>query len=127
MKQKRVATTATRLKEAMKLSGKKQADLVKLTGLNKASVSNYIHDKYDPKSRALRKLAIALDVSEMWLWGYDVPRERTTTHKKNDRMVAVIEKMRKNEDLLELIEMLSQLSPEQYDSIKQLLAAFAYK
>lgn len=123
MQQKRVATTADRLKEALTLSGMKQSDLVGRTGIDKGSISNYLSGRYEPKARALRKLAIALNVSEMWLWGYDVSRERTSL-KKNDRMVAIISKMRKDDNFLELAEMLCKLSPEQYESIKQLLAAF---
>ena len=127
MDQKRVATVATRLKEALMLSDKKQIDLVRLTGLDGASINRYIKGKYEPKSYAIRKMAIALNVSEMWLWGYDVPRERTTVQKKNDKMVTVITKMRKDEDFFALVETLSQLSPEQYESIKQLLVAFTNK
>lgn len=124
MNKKRVATVATRLEEALKLTGMKQADLVRLTGLDKGSISHYIRGKYEPKSRAIRKLAIALNVSEMWLWGYDVPSERTAFQKKNERMVVIMTRMRTDSEFFNLIETLSQLNPEQYDSIKQLINAF---
>ena len=124
MNKKRVATVATRLGEALKLTGKKQADLVRLTGLDKGAISHYIRGKYEPKSRAIRKLAIALNVSEMWLWGYDVPSERTAFQKKNERMVVIMTRMRTDSEFFNLIETLSQLNPEQYDSIKQLINAF---
>ena len=124
MNKKRVATVATRLEEALKLTGKKQADLVRLTGLDKGSISHYMRGKYEPKSHAIRKLAIALNVSEMWLWGYDVPSERTAFQKKNERMVVIMTRMRTDSEFFNLIETLSQLNPEQYDSIKQLINAF---
>lgn len=124
MKQQRVATTAQRLREAMLQAGKKQIDLVNLTGIDKSSISYYLKGKYEPKAQSIRKLAIALNVSEMWLWGYDVSRERT---KKNDKMVEVISRMRKDEDFYNLVELLSKLTPEQYDSIRQLLVAFTDK
>ena len=127
MNKKRVATVATRLEEALKLTGKKQADLVRLTGLDKGSISHYIRGKYEPKSRAIRKLAIALNVSEMWLWGYDVPSERTAFQKKNEKLLAVITRMRTDDEFFDLVETLSQLELEQYDSIKQLIAAFTNK
>lgn len=127
MQQKRVATTAERLKEALTLSGMKQADLARSAKIDRASISYYLSGKYEPKARALRKMAIALNVAEMWLWGYDVSRERTTNLKKNDRMVTIISKMRKDDNFLELAEMLCELSPEQYESIKQLLSAFTHK
>ena len=127
MNQKRISSVATRLEEAMTLADMKQIDLVRLTKLDGAAINRYLKGRYEPKPRALRKLAIALNVSDMWLWGYDVPRERTAIHNKNDRVVTLISKMRKDEDFLALVETLSQLSPEQYESIKQLLVAFTNK
>ena len=72
----RSASTAERLKEAMRIANLKQADLARLTGLSKGGISNYITGRYEPKSDIITKLAIALNVDEMWLWGYDVPMER---------------------------------------------------
>lgn len=127
METKRIASFTTRLKEALELSGKKQVELARLTGLDTGTINHYIKGRYDPKPRALRKLAIALNVSDMWLWGYDVPRERTAIHNKNDKMLKIMSKMRKDEDFFALVETLSKLSPEQYESIKQLLVAFTNK
>lgn len=73
---KRVSSTANRLQEAMCLRGKKQVDLVRDTGIDKGSISNYVSGRYEPKQEAIYKLAAALDVSEMWLWGYDTGIER---------------------------------------------------
>ena len=72
----RSAKTSDRLKEAMYLSNIKQADLARLTGLSKGGISNYVTGRYEPKSDIISKVAAALNVSEMWLWGYDVPMER---------------------------------------------------
>lgn len=77
-KYQRVASTADRLKEAMRISGKTQADLVRETGIGKSNISRYITGRFDPKNDAVHKLAVALNVSEMWLWGCDVPMERET-------------------------------------------------
>ena len=71
-----VALTSERLKEAMTLRGKKQIDLVRETGIDTGSISHYLSGRYEPKQEAVNKLAIVLNVSEMWLWGYDVPMER---------------------------------------------------
>ena len=72
----RSAKTCDRLKEAMRTSDIKQADLARLTGISKGGISNYVTGRYEPKSDIISKLAAALNVSEMWLWGYDVPIER---------------------------------------------------
>lgn len=60
----------------MSITGKKQADLVRETGLNRGTISRYLSGEYEPKQAAIKKLAAALGVAEMWLWGYDVPMER---------------------------------------------------
>ena len=78
----RVANTSDRLREAMINAGKTQADLVRETGIGKSNISRYITGKFDPKSDAVHKLAIALNVAELWLWGCDVPMERLTETKK---------------------------------------------
>ena len=46
---KQVASTASRLREALDASGKKQADLVRETGLDRGAVSSYLSGKYEPK------------------------------------------------------------------------------
>ena len=72
------STTAKRLQEAMDIANMKQADLARATGLSKGGISNYVTGRYEPKSDIISKLAKALNCSEMWLWGYDVPMERET-------------------------------------------------
>ena len=73
------SSTSERLQEAMRSARMKQADLARATGLSKGGISNYVTGRYEPKSDIISKLAKALGVSEMWLWGYDVPKDRTVT------------------------------------------------
>ena len=72
----RSSSTAQRMKIALKKSNMKQVELSRLTGIDKGSISNYLYGRYEPKSDAINKMATALNVSEMWLWGYDVPMDR---------------------------------------------------
>ena len=81
-KYERVANTCDRLREAMRKAGKTQADLVRDTGIGKSNISRYLSGRFDPKSDAVHKLAVSLDVAEMWLWGCDVPMERPQETKK---------------------------------------------
>ena len=74
---RKTSNTSERLKEAMRIRQMKQADLMRATGLAKGGISNYVTGRYEPKSDVITKLAKALNCSEMWLWGYDVPMERT--------------------------------------------------
>jgi repressor LexA len=74
----RIATTSARLKEAMHQVNKTPADVARETGLNKSTLSRYLSGAVEPKQNAVAKLASSLNVSEMWLWGYDVPMVKET-------------------------------------------------
>ena len=121
---KRVATTSARIKEAMLLRGKKQADLVRDTGLDKGSISHYVSGKYEPKNEAVYKLAAALDVSEMWLWGYDSAMERPIEQKNSDTIVDVTDRMMKDKAFFSVVEILKEMDEEQLLAVKQMLAVF---
>lgn len=67
--------TKDRIKEAMKIRGIKQAELVEKTGIDKGQLSSYLSGKYKPRQRNLNLIAQVLSVDEAWLMGYDVPLE----------------------------------------------------
>lgn len=69
----------SRLITAMNANKIKAVELAKKTGLSKAQISQYTNGLYTPKLPALYKLAVALNVSEAWLAGQDVPMERGAT------------------------------------------------
>lgn len=74
-------TFRNRLTQAMTANGVKAADLAKRTGLSKAQISQYVNGVYEAKQTALYKLAVALNVSEPWLMGHDVPMGRLIREK----------------------------------------------
>ena len=123
----KIETTSERLQEVMRIRKLKQADLSRLTGLSKGGISNYVLGRYEPKSDIINKLAIALNVSEMWLWGYDVPMERNEQQKKNDALVDIIVRLRNDESFTDVVRTLNGLTPEQFESVKHLLSAFSNK
>lgn len=124
MSKGKIAKTSDRLREAMTSAGKKQADLVRETGLDRGSISSYLSNKYEPKQNAINKLAIALGVSEMWLWGYDVPKERTAEQKKNDAIVDIVMKLRKDDELLSMMEKISKLDADKRQAINFVLNTY---
>ena len=67
---------AKRMQEAMDLRNMKQVDLVEKTKLGKSAISQYLSGTYEPKQKGVYLIAKALDVSEAWLMGFDVPMER---------------------------------------------------
>lgn len=80
----KVDTFANRLNKAMEIRNLKQADLVDMTFVSKQQMSQYVNGKFEAKQIALYQLASALNVSEAWLMGYDVPMERLSTPKQSD-------------------------------------------
>lgn len=120
-------STSERLREAMREAGMKQVDLIRETGLDRGAISSYLSGKYEPKQNAINKMAIALNVSEMWLWGYDVPKERTTNQKKNDDLVKIIALLRKDSKFYDLVHELAELPVEQRESIATIVSALGKK
>lgn len=78
-------STGVRLRQYMSEHNLKQVDILRLaksfyneTGvkITKTDLSQYIHDKTEPRQDKLYVLANALNVNEAWLMGYDVPQKR---------------------------------------------------
>lgn len=118
------ASIAERLREALQAAGKKQADLVRETGLDRGAISSYLSGKYEPKQKAIYKMARALDVSEAWLLGFDAPKHRTDEQKKNDLLAKLVVKMRTDADFYNTVAALAELNEKQYRGVQQLIAAF---
>lgn len=91
------SNTSKRLQELMRKRGLKQVDILELAKKNqengvrisKTDLSQYVNGKVEPGQYKLHLLAKALDVSEAWLMGYDVP-ERYEAPKQNSKYVETI-------------------------------------
>lgn len=114
-----------RIRQAMELRGIKAVDLVQATGLGKSAISQYISGKYEPKQVAIHKIAKALNVSEAWLMGYDVPIQRaeeikTVVSKEETELLDMYHKL----DALDKKELFKwiayRLTDEKYDVKKEL-------
>ena len=110
---------------AMAMEHKKQTDLVALTGINKGTISRYCSGEYEPKATAINKLATALNVAEMWLWGYDVPMERSEGQKKNDQLVKLVTRLRSDSEFMDAVQKLDNLTPAQYAAVLSMLNAMS--
>lgn len=67
---------SNRLKKALAMRGMKQIELAEKAKLGRSAISQYVSGKYEPKQEGVYRIAKALNVSEAWLMGYDVPIER---------------------------------------------------
>ena len=65
-----------RISRALSIRNMKQSELCNLTGIPKSAISQYISGAFEPKQDRIFLIAQALDVSEAWLMGFDVPMER---------------------------------------------------
>lgn len=81
----RVSNTAERLTQLMIERGLKQVDIVEAcqpfcekygVQIRKNDISQYVHGRVVPGQDKLTILALALNVSEVWLMGYDVPQSK---------------------------------------------------
>lgn len=70
------STTSQRLREIIRDRNIKQAELARMTGISRGAISNYVIGRYEPKSDIINKFAKALNCSETWLRGYDVPMQK---------------------------------------------------
>ena len=81
-------TTSVRLKRLLSERNLRQVDILEKAApyckkygvkLTKSDLSQYVSGKFAPGQDKLSILGLALNVSEAWLMGYDVPMERSTT------------------------------------------------
>lgn len=77
--------TSDRLNQLMAERNWKQVDIINNSKkfqeklgvqLGKSALSQYVNGVQAPDQKKLSLLALTFDVSEAWLMGYDVPRER---------------------------------------------------
>lgn len=117
----KVSTISERLQIAMDKRKIKQIDLARVADVNQGALSRYIKGSYETKSATIYKLALALDVSDMWLEGYDVPMERSQKQKEIDFKNNLYKKISQDMDLLKTISQYYNLPQEKQKTIRDLV------
>ena len=74
--------TANRINEALAESGLTAQELANRTGLNKASISQYRNGTHKPSNKTATLIGDVLDVSPLWLMGFDVRKKEPLFFKK---------------------------------------------
>lgn len=118
---RKVSTISERLQFAMDKRKIKQIDLARVADVNQGALSRYLKGSYEPKSATIYKLALALDVSDMWLEGYDVPMERSQKQKEIDFKNNLYKKIAQDMDLLRTISQYYNLPEEKQKTIRDLV------
>ena len=70
------STFAKRLRELLDYTGWTQTKLAAETGISKSSINHYLKGDWEGKQDAVFAIARAANVSEAWLMGFDVCRDR---------------------------------------------------
>lgn len=70
---KKISSTKERLAEMMSEFNISAADIVRKTGINKSTLSNYINGKRTAVQDQLSLIADPYGIDPAWLMGYDVP------------------------------------------------------
>ena len=71
-----IDTFANRLSYALTIRNMKPIELAEATKIDKSKISSYMSGRYKAKTDGLKIIADVLNVSPIWLIGYDVPMER---------------------------------------------------
>lgn len=110
-----------RLSKVISDSNKSYADLEKETNIAKSSIQRYATGKTKKiPIDAVEKIAKATNSSASWIMGWS----QAETEKKNDAIADIILKLRTDNDYLEVVQALRDLTPEQYVAVKTFLSAF---
>lgn len=116
-----MAEIKNRLSEALSLRAMRQVDLAERTGLTQSQINSWKRNRWQPKQEALYKMAKVLDVSELWLAGYDVPMERPVEQKKMDELAEIIHKLRNNNKYVDIMNYIIKLDDTQLETVELML------
>jgi len=112
------ATTAERLRQIMNEERLRQVDILRLCEpvcarfglpLSKSDLSQFVNGKVTPGQWKISILAKALNVSEAWLMGYDVPRERPPEYTAAEVQQIVRQSDEEEQQLLSYFRSLNRL------------------
>ncbi|MGN8753639.1 helix-turn-helix domain-containing protein [Blautia sp. HCP3S3_C4] len=94
-----------RIKQGLEIREITQTQLAARANIDKGQLSSYISGKYKPRQNNIDAIASALNVSEAWLMGFDVPMERVPNKTESVQSSSVSTQCK------EIIEVCNQLSP----------------
>lgn len=114
-----------RIRTALEMRGMKQIELAEKSGIRRGTINNWLNNKYQPKQKALAALARILDVSELWLAGYDIPMERAPEQKQADALIDIFNRLRSDAELKELVCNIINLNENNFQMIKSLVSQLA--
>ena len=112
----KVEPCSKRIADALEIRGMKQYELCKLANVPKSSLSLYLKGAYEPKQDRVYDMAMALNVSEAWLMGYDVPMER-----QDKKKAASLEEVKLSEGEQALIDLFRKVPEDKQQLVLQMI------
>ena len=119
--------TAERLREIMQGRSLRQIDILERAApyckeygvkLGKSDLSQYVSGKVEPGQEKLTILALALDVSEAWLMGFDVPARPET---RGEQLGSLWAKVSRDQELIRALEKYISLSNDKKEVLLKLI------
>ena len=119
-----MANIGKNIMEARKRAGLTQEELAYRVGYKtKSAINKIVLGINDIPQKKIVQFAKALDTSPAALMGW-IDEE---SDRKNDAIVGVVSKMRNDPEFFEVVSQLSELQPEEYASIKQMISLLRNK
>ena len=109
----RITTFAARLKELLSVRKLTQAELSRMTGIDKGRLSHYLRGDYEAKQDGVYDIAKATNVEEAWLMGYDVSMSRNIT---TDTMPVEL-----TDDERAMLDLFRRIPPKQQQVLMQMV------
>lgn len=110
---------AKNLKSYISKSGKNRKDVVADLNLSYSTLTDWINGKKYPRIEKIEMLADYFGISKS-----DLIEDFEEVKKDNDRLVAIIVKLRTNKELLDVVERLVSLDKAKLKSLSRLLDTF---
>jgi transcriptional regulator with XRE-family HTH domain len=111
----RKSNCSERIATALAIRNMRQSELCERTKIPKSAISQYISGAFEPKQDRIYLISKALDVSEAWLMGYDVPMER--------EKIVPSDKVELTEGERALLELFKQVPEESQQLVLQMIRA----
>jgi transcriptional regulator with XRE-family HTH domain len=106
------------LKKYISKSGKDRGKIAEELGLSYSTLTDWINGNKYPRINNVEKLAAYFGVSKS-----DLIEDFEEIKKDNDRLVAIIVKLRTNKDLVNVVEKLSSLDKTKLEQLSRFLDA----
>ena len=110
---------AKNLRGYINKSGKSRKDVVEDLNLSYSTLTDWINGKKYPRIEKIEMLAEYFGVSKS-----NLIEDFEEVKKDNDRLVAIIVKLRTNKELLDVVERLVSLDKAKLESLSRLLDTF---